>query len=105
MGREGRCTFTKSRRLAAPHSHCHSKQPDSHTLTHRQGDTPGFHAPALATAQRSHIYTQTHTVKHVRHLDLVFVVSRKVSVPKRGGRRGEASWAVKPVALSGCLRS
>lgn len=85
----------------------------THTYTQaRQGDTPGFHSPATPTMGRSCIYTQTHTLKHDRHLDLVFVVSWTVSALKRGERRGGrggaggvVELAVKPIALSGCLRS
>lgn len=76
MGREGRCAFTKSCRLASPHSHCHSKHPSKVTR------------PAVMHHQCLHAYSQTCTAKRDRHLDLVFVVSRKLSALKRrpGGR-------------------
>ncbi len=82
----------------------------SHTHAHTHAHTGKVTRPAFMHRHRQQrdtrtFYTQTHTVKHDRHLDLVFVVSRKVSVLKRGGARGAVSWAVKAVALSGCLRS
>lgn len=46
MGREGRCAFTKSRRLASPHSHCHSKHPDIGLAHTSQVTHPAFtHQP------------------------------------------------------------
>lgn len=67
----------------------------THTHTHlrtcRQGDTPDFHASAPGTTQHLHIHPQSRTAKHDRHLDLVFVVSRKVSAPKNRGWGGGES--------------
>lgn len=40
------------------------------------------------------------------NLDLAFVVSRKVSAPEGGGRRGgDGGGGLEPVELSACLRS
>lgn len=69
--------------------------------TSRQGDTPGVDAPAQTIPPRSHMHSQSATPKHNRHLDLVFVVSRKLSGPQTSpGERGDGA-----LALSERLRS
>lgn len=48
------------------------------------------------------MHRQSHTPKHARHLDLVFVVSRKLSAPQRSP---QGVWGGGELALSERLRS
>lgn len=57
-------------------------------LSIKGGDTPGVHAPAQTITRHPLVRPQSRTPEHDTHLDLVFVVSRKLSAPAEGGPAG-----------------